>query len=230
MLTQPGVYPVQLSVSDGKDTTFADVVHVSVGIKPVITVTSPAQNNTLFRAGDTLTFAATATVGAALAWSIVLFHDNHVHPVVTGAAGGTYQLQVPTQGHPFHDDTYYVATCKATSPAGLVSQVVMVAKPQEVMFTLKTEPPGIGINVDGISTRTPVALDSMIGFVHHVQALETLCVDGAQYTFQQWSTQATSTTLDITVPDTDLQLTAHYTSGAACNQVRKKMNMKMKRK
>src|SRR5204863_2495067 len=81
-----GSYQARLTVSDGVNSTLSTPIAISVGNRPVVTVTSP-NDGVLFRAGDVITFSGTATdtedgtlPASAYTWNIDFLHEGHVHP------------------------------------------------------------------------------------------------------------------------------------------------------
>ena len=66
-------------------------------------ITSPAEG-TLFSAGQTISFAGTATAAlpdSAYSWTVLFRHDTHTHPAFGPISGPTGSFVVPTSGHDF---------------------------------------------------------------------------------------------------------------------------------
>src|SRR5262245_19924092 len=71
---------------------------------PEPVIASPAEGAT-FRAGDTLTFTASASDAqdgpldaGHITWWVEFHHDTHTHPFVQPSAGGSGSVIVPTRG------------------------------------------------------------------------------------------------------------------------------------
>ena len=124
---------------------------------PAPVITSPAEG-ALFKAGDTLTFAGSATdpedgtLGAAsLTWWVELHHDEHTHPIVQPGPGGSGTVVVSTRGET-SDNIWLRFHLKAVDRAGLSTEVTRDVRPQKVQFTLATQPTGLSSDA-GRSTR-----------------------------------------------------------------------------
>ena len=62
--TAKGPYTARLTVSDGQLQTFSNPIYITVGSRPVVTVTTP-MSGTIFRAGDVINFSGIATDATA---------------------------------------------------------------------------------------------------------------------------------------------------------------------
>lgn len=210
-----GMFVARLSVSDGTNTTLSAPLTIVVGNAPVPTIQSPA-NGKVFRAGDVVAFAGSATdvedgvlPASALNWTIVFHHSTHIHPVF-GAWSGTNQgsLGIPTSGHAFGYDTSYEIILTATDSSGLQTATSVTVEPDLVNLTLNTVPDGLTVKLDGISRATPFTDGALIGFQHTVEAPNQI-VAGSNLIFQAWS-QGGPQAQTFVVPASDQTLTASY--------------------
>ncbi len=213
--TIAGRYIVRLSVSDGTSTSLADPLVVSVGNKPTPVITSPA-SGLFFNAGDVIAFAGEATdlddgtlPPQAFTWNIDFLHAGHVHPGLpqTGTTSGTFTI--PTSGHDFSGDTRYRITLTVTDSNGLQNSTSVFIYPRKVNLTFDTVPSGVAITVDGIPHATPFVYDTLIGFVHTVEASNQTTGTNV-YTFSAWSDGGAQTHA-LTVPSGDASFSATYT-------------------
>jgi len=212
-----GLYQARLTVSDGVNSTLSTPISISAGNKPVITTftTTPA-NNGLFRAGNVISFSATATdiedgllPASAFTWNIDFLHGGHVHPgiVVTGAPGGTFSI--PMSGHDFTGETRYRITLTVTDSDGLQATQSSIVFPDKVNLTFDTAPGGLTLYVDGIAHTAPFVYDTLIGFTHTIEA-RNQTVSTSSYTFASWSDSGTQQHT-IIVPVAAQSYTATYT-------------------
>ena len=81
-----GRYTVRLTVSDGVNQTQAQPIVIQVGVPPSLTIHAPL-GGALYRAGDTVTYSASAVDGAgrtltdnAFTTDVLFHHGTHVHP------------------------------------------------------------------------------------------------------------------------------------------------------
>ncbi len=207
-----GTFSAVLTVSDGTNTTVSPEVPVVVGIAPVVTIEEPVDGIT-FRAGDQITARATATDDGPLddssfTWTIGFFHDNHVHPVLTDAPGvpcapagsSCITLEVPDTGHDFSGDTSFKFEVTATDSG------------EAVDVTFDTDIPGFtgSVLLDQLPLDVPIVIDTVIDFIHTVEAPAVVTSGGMTYEFLQWNTGETNRVLTVTVPDVDASYIAQY--------------------
>jgi len=69
----------------------------------------------------------------------------------------------------------------------------------KVDVAITSSPPGVVVLVDGIPALTPFSLDSLIGFVYHLEATPSTCIDAIIYTFQGWQGTGAGATQDYKV-------------------------------
>ena len=190
--TQPGRYTVRLTVSDGPNTTFSTPLTISVGNKPVATITAPTDGLT-FRAGDVITYTGNATdledgtlPATAFSWTVDFLHDGHVHPgaVVSGTKTGSFTI--PTSGHDFHGNTRYRINLTVTDSHGLQDTKSVTVWPQKVDLSFTTVPAGLTIFLDDQPKITPLTYDTLVGFNHVVDA-RNQTGGSTNYTFSSWS-------------------------------------------
>ena len=193
-----GAYQARLTVSDGVNSTLSTPLSISVGTPPVITdltVTVPPNpsNNGLFRAGDVISYSATATdiedgqlPASAYAWTIDFLHEGHVHPEtpISGVTSGTFTI--PTSGHDFSGNTRYRITLTVTDSNGLQSSQSAIINPDKVNLSFATAPAGLTLYVDGIARTGPFVYDTLIGFTHTLEA-RNQTIGTNTYTFASWS-------------------------------------------
>ena len=214
--TQAGTYSARLTVSDGVNSSTSSPITISVGNRPVATITSPI-DGAFFRAGDVISFAGGATdtedgtlPASAFTWNIDFLHEGHVHPgtPITGTKSGTFVI--PTTGHDFSGNTRYRITLTVTDSSGLVDTKSVIIWPTKVNLSFATAPSGLTLYLDGIAKTTPFVYDTLVGFTHNIDA-RNQSANGNNYTFASWSDGGTQTH-NLTVPASNAAYTATYTS------------------
>ncbi len=214
-----GQYTVRLTVSDGNSAVLAAPLTIRVGNPPQPTINLPAPDST-FIGGDTILFSGTATdvedgslPASAFSWSVAFYHDGHIHPgfgPFNGVTSGSFQI--PTSGHDFSGNTYYVIYLTVTDSDGISQTTTVSIYPRKVNLTLNTSPSGGYLDLDGIRQMTPFVLDDAIGFQHTVSAPDQF-LGVQQLTFASWS-DGGAQTHTITLSSTDLSLTATFNTAA----------------
>ncbi len=219
---ESGSFQARLQVSDsGKTTTLDPPITITVGSKPVVTMLEPVEGST-FRAGDTITFAASATDADGVLtensykWTINLAHNEHTHPEFEPFFGSSGTFDVPTSGHSFFSETGFDITVEVTDSEGLITTKSIHLYPEKVDITFNSQPSGIALFLDEEVITTPLVYDNAIGFKSVVTAPQTVCINNIQYSFDNWSNAATAS-FNYTLPDHNETLTATYLVGDSCS-------------
>ena len=157
---------------------------------PAPVITSPAEG-ALFKAGDTLTFAGSATdpedgtLGAAsLTWWVEQHHDEHSHPAVQPSPGGSGSVVVPTRNET-SDNIWLRFHLKAVDRAGLSTEVTRDVRPQKAQFTLATQPTGLSLTLDGQPLTAPHTVTGVVGIERDLGAADQN-FNGRRYQFNNW--------------------------------------------
>ena len=198
------------------NSTLSAPLIIKAGNPPVIAnfSTTPSDGG-LFRAGDVISFSATATdvedgtlPASAYTWNIDFLHEGHVHPgtPMTGVTNGTFTI--PTSGHDFSGNTRYRITLTVTDSNGLQSSQSATVFPEKVNLTFNTAPAGLTLFLDGIAHTAPFVYDTLIGFNHTLEA-RSQTISPNTYNFVSWSDGGTQQH-SITVPATAQTYTATY--------------------
>lgn len=208
-----------LSACGGNDDTPAPTPNAA----PVATITAPAAGGT-FRAGDTLTFAGSATdtedgtLGAArLTWWVDLHHDTHTHPAVQPTQGDSGSFTVPTQGET-SDNIWYRFHLRATDSANQSVEVTRDVLPQKAQVTLATVPAGLQLTLDGQPVAAaPLVFTGVVGIERTLGAANQN-FNGRRYVFASWSDGGNGTHT-IATPAANTTYTATFTDdGPVVNQ------------
>jgi glucose/arabinose dehydrogenase len=119
------IYTAKLTVTDSQMRSASDRVTITMGsTPPTATILSPS-NGTPVRAGDIINFQGMGTdpdqnlPPSALAWTVLLHHDNHIHPHST-ATGSTGSFTVEEHGQ---GNYAYEILLTATDSSGLSHSV-----------------------------------------------------------------------------------------------------------
>jgi len=219
-----GSYDAYVEVSDGNATSRSDPITIRVGSPPNATITAP-ENNTLFRAGDTIAFNGSATDpedGAlsedAFNWTVRFVHDEHTHPEIDDLRRKNGSFDVPMVGHDYDGRTGYEIELTVTDSDGLTDIERVYVWPDKINQTVTTNRTGLEIEFDAIPRATPHERETLIGFNHTVTAPTPQCVDGTTYEFVSWS-DGGNRSHTVTAPGSDQTLVANYTTSGACELV-----------
>jgi len=189
---QRGVYSARLTVSDGADSATSAPIQIRVGFPPTATITQPTAGS-LYRAGDVITFAGTASdpdgtlSDAAFSWRVVLRHADHVHPFlgpINGVRQGTFTIA--STGHSPRNTSYEISLT-VTDADGLSDTRIVAISPVISTLQFDTAPSGIPVFVDGEPEPTPRTYASLVGFQHMIEAQSSYTLGGRRYLFETWS-------------------------------------------
>ncbi|GAA1512390.1 hypothetical protein GCM10009827_028340 [Dactylosporangium maewongense] len=188
-----GVYPVTLTVSDGRNTVTSRPIVVQVGSPPTVRVAAPA-DGARYDAGDTITYNAFGTDAAGydvsdgdLKTEVFLHHNTHVHPFVGPLTGRVGTFTIPVTGEA-SADTWFEIKVTVTDRNGLTSAKSVFIYPRTAPMTFATSPPGLGVTLDGVPVPTPSTVQGVTGFRREIAAPPTTrAADGTVYHFTGWS-------------------------------------------
>jgi len=224
--TAKGSYEAVLRVADNLRTTTSDPIRITVGQAPVPTIATPADLS-LFRAGDVIQVRGSATDGDgaltnnSLKWTFRFLHDDHYHPILSGLTGtacaptgsSCRSFTIPISGHDYSGNTGYQLILDVTDSDGITASTSVTIRPDKVNLTFNSNVPGgIPFTLDGIPRNGPFVLDTLKGFHHAVSVPSTIQAGGNLYAFASWSNGPTTVSQNVTVPNSNLTLTATYTN------------------
>jgi glucose/arabinose dehydrogenase len=199
----------------GSATTRAALLTVVDDKPPAAAIVNPDAGD-LWAAGETINFSGTGTdpedgnlPGSAFTWQVDFHHDTHFHPFVaptTGSASGSFTI--PTIGET-DPDVWYRIHLTVKDSRGLTHSTFRDVFPHKVNLSLKTEPAGLGLELDDQPTATPYASPAVVGLTRTLGAPATQVKDGVVYEFDGWS-DGGARGHDVTTPAADVTYTARY--------------------
>jgi len=216
----PGFYGAREVVSDGILAITCPTVSVHVGSPPGAQIMSPADSS-FFNAGDVVSFVGAGfddgpLTEASYGWTVVFHHNEHIHPEVGAIGTSTFGLVVPTTGHGFTGDCYYVVKLTVTDADGLTGTYTVRIYPRKVNVTLTSTPLGLEVLMEGLPYITPFTFDQVVGEQLALSlASADQCVNGQNWSFTAWSDQGPFTH-SFTVPASDTSVIAQFTTTGPC--------------
>ncbi len=191
-------------------------VTAGAGNTPPVPVISTPVASLGWKAGDTISFAGSASdtqdgtePPARLSWNIVLGHCSalgcHQHPLATRTGvGGT--IAAPDHQAP----SYIELTLTATDAVGATASVVRRIDPSTASLTIHSNPEGVAVAAGSEqSPPTPFSQSWVVNSQVQLNAPLTQTVGGISYAFASWSGGGAATHT-INVPKTDKIYTAAY--------------------
>lgn len=205
--------------SYGNATSNAATLTVQVNQRPTAAITTPTAG-TLFSGGQTITFSGTGTdpedgtiPASGFTWEVELHHTppgqtEHIHPAmlpVSGIATGSFTI---SNDHG-DNDHYYRLLLTVTDSQGLSHQVTRDIYPRTVNISIRTQPPGLQVNVDGQPKTTPLNYQWVVNITRSIGAITPQTFNNSSYAFQSWS-DGGSATHNVTTPGVNTTYTATF--------------------
>jgi glucose/arabinose dehydrogenase len=210
-----GTYTAKLTVNDGEASATKTFTIIVGNTPPVPTISLPAIG-TMYRAGDTIAFAGSATDDddgqlpeASLSWKVVFHHGEHTHPFLDGIPGtssGSFQIPVAGEVAP---DQWYRILLTAIDSEGLTSSTFVDVRPQVASFRLASNVPGASLLLDGQPVAAGTTTAGVVGMTRTIAAPATQVIGGRLYRFAGWS-DGGAAAHDIATPASDTTLFAQY--------------------
>jgi glucose/arabinose dehydrogenase len=205
-----GNYSVVVSNSFGSATSTSATLSVSsANTPPVATISLPVSGST-YRAGDVISFSGNATdpeqgtlPASAFNWTIEFHHGTHFHdspPIATGTKTGTYTIPVIGETA---INVFYRLILTVTDAQGLSHSTFVDLLPNLSVISLHSNPPGLGLTIDGQPVTGPSAIKSVEGVQRAIGVTNSQTVNGISYSFTGWAhggtdSQTISTPIDNT--------------------------------
>lgn len=205
--------------SYGNATSNAATLTVQVNQRPTAAITTPTAG-TLFSGGQTITFSGTGTdpedgtiPASGFTWEVELHHTplgqtEHIHPAMLPVSGITTGSFTISNDHG-DNDHYYRLLLTVTDSQGLSHQVTRDIYPRTVNISIRTQPPGLQVNVDGQPKTTPLNYQWVVDITRSIGAITPQTFNNSSYAFQSWS-DGGSATHNVTTPGVNTTYTATF--------------------
>ena len=191
------------------------ILTVTSNQSPTATITAPS-SGALYRAGDTINFAATAAdpedgelPPAAFSWHVDFHHDDHLHPFMPTTAGiKSGSFTIPTAGET-SANVFFRIHLTVTDSQGRSHSIFRDVQPITSPFTIQTSPPGLSLNLDGQPRTNPLTVTGVVAVQRELSAPLTQSLNGVTYEFVSWSDAGAATHV-ISTPNSPTTYTATY--------------------
>lgn len=184
---------VEVSNTEGAARSDTAYLHVTLNQRPSPEIVSP-QADATYTGGSMIAFSGQATdpeegilSPASLSWKIDFHHGTHTHPAMpwtTGISSGTWQI--PMVGET-STDVWYRIYLRAEDSEGLTQTVFTDVRPQLGSVTIKTQPSGLDILVDGAPVTTPIQLESVQGVSRFIAPPNKQIRGDSVFFFRRWA-------------------------------------------
>jgi hypothetical protein len=206
-----------VSNSFGSATSNTAILTVTANQPPSVAIGAPSPG-LLYAAGDFINYQGSAVdpeegaiPHARLCWQVDFHHDTHTHPFVPETCGNASgSVQIPNSGET-SSNVWYRFRLTARDSAGLSASRFVDVMPRISFLTLRTNPPGLQLTLDGQPTATPVQFTSVAGILRSLGAISPQGGGDTRLRFQSWSDNGAQTH-NIATPLTDTVYTAEFVS------------------
>ena len=225
-----GQYRAIVTNGAGSATSQPAVLSVTTNEAPAVDITiDGGLSNSLFVAGDAITFSGTASdpEDGPLATSRLSWRVDYVtsidsgNPVVrpfvpTFSGAGSSSFTPATTGPYTLTDVAYRITLSATDAQGRTTTVTRDVLPNVAMLTVQTNPIGRQFTVDAQPFTTSQTFASVVGFERPIGVPEGQSDSQFAYTFDAWSDGGAATHTIVT-PMINTTYTATFTAAPLAN-------------
>lgn len=213
-----GTYVASLRVRD-QSLAFspAATVIVFVGNTAPTAAIDPPAGGTTFAVGQVVTVTGSGTdpeegaiPPARLRWTVLLHHDVHTHPFVSGTGSGISFAAPAPEDLSAATNSFLEVHLVAEDSGGLLSPDVRLdLTPRTRGVTLASVPSGARLTVNGEGVTTPAAFTSWEGWSLSLGAPDQILPDGRKLAFASWS-DGGARTHAVPTPASDLARTATF--------------------
>ncbi|HYY58642.1 MAG TPA: PQQ-dependent sugar dehydrogenase, partial [Pyrinomonadaceae bacterium] len=206
-----------VSNSFGSATSNSATLTVTVNHAPTGSITSPV-SGAKYSAGQTVNYSGTGTdtedgtlPASAFTWQVDFHHDTHMHPFLpatSGAKSGSFVI--PVTGETSANVRYRIYLTVKDSK-GLTHTSSRDITPLTSIITLRTNPSGLRITLDGQPHVTPYAEVNVVGMRRTIGVAPQQTLGGVTYGFSSWSDNLAATH-NIFVPSVSTTYTASFTA------------------
>jgi len=209
-LSDSGVtFRVVVTNSVGSATSNSALLTVTTNQPPTVSIATPAAGS-LFSAGDTIGFTGTASdpetgtiAPTSFRWRVDYITGAATRPFLAEFTGATGSFTVPLQTPYTLTDVYFLIYLTVTDPQGFSTIVTRRVDPRVATHSLRTNPAGLLLTLDGTPTATPLSFGSVVGLQRILGAPSPQTSPGARYTFSNWSDGGTAShTISSPISDT----------------------------
>jgi glucose/arabinose dehydrogenase len=208
-------FHVIVSNSLGSAASDAATLTVTTDQPPAPAIDAPAAG-TLYRAGDTIAYAGSATdpedgtLGAErFTWQVDFHHADHLHPFLPAASGSTTgSFAIPNSGHT-EANVWYRIHLTVRDSAGLETSTYRDVRPRTSQVSLATNVAGLRLQLDGQPVTAPNTHTGVVGMQRTIAAPSPQVVGAKVYLFTGWS-DGGAQTHTIATPATATTYTATF--------------------
>ena len=216
-LTDSGDYFCRVSNGDGTADSAPATVEVTSNQRPILSITSPT-SETIYRGGQQITFAATATdpedgtlPAEQLEWRVVFHHADHTHPAQEWQMGNAGTFIVPQVGETA-TNVWYRLQVRAEDSEGFPQTAFVDIFPRLQPLQLRTDPPNIDLNANGSLVRVPASVDAVENLQQIIAAPLRQWFRDSLFVFERWSDGTPGRFRTFAMPAEPVELTAIYSA------------------
>ena len=204
----------------------AAILTVVSGARPVPRILLPSVSST-YVGGSVITYSGSGKDAedgvipeSRLTWEIAFHHDAHTHPFVpphSGQRRGSFRI--PVEGET-SANVWYRIHLTVTDSDGQRASTFRDVRPRVVTLTLRSNPNGMTLSLDGQPVITPVTIRSVVGIRRSISIPTPQVRDGVTYESRGWS-DSTGVARSFATPARSKTFTAIFRNSTAEGLVRR---------
>lgn len=183
---------VEINNVNGQITSDVAYLLVTPNKRPQPQILTPAEGST-YKAGDKIQFSGVATDPEEgqlnperMSWRIDFHHGTHSHPSMPWTSGiDAGEYVIPTLGETA-TNVWYRIHFNVHDSEGLLKSVYRDITPELGQISVFTEPAGLSIGLDGVSTVTPFKIEGVNGVVRYITPPVKQNDGPYLYFFKEW--------------------------------------------
>lgn len=209
-------YRVVVSSVHGAVVSAAATLTVVANQPPIVTISSPTTGG-LFAGGEVVFFAARAVdpesgsmPADGMRWQVDMLHGAVTRPVVPPSAGASGSFVIPDDTPYTRTDVIMRLTVTARDPlTGIAGIATVDLRPQIVTMSLRSDPPGLMVGLEGGPHATPFEIAGIAGMRRTISAAPFQANAAGFLRFVGWSHGGAASQV-VVLPTTDVAYTASY--------------------
>ncbi len=216
--TDNGTYEVGLRVTDSDGFSGTTTITITVGNTPPTPHIDMPGSSLTWHVGESISFAGSASdydqeiKSDALTWDLLIHHcpsNCHVHPSGEWSGVSSGSFVAPDHEYP----SFLELRLTAVDRGGLSASTSVYLQPEPAQIAVASNPPGLVIDVDSVSTPAPYTSTVIAGSQVALNAPTAQVLNGHAYTFASWSDGGAANRLVTAPPNGTASYQANFTDG-----------------
>ena len=185
---------------------------------PIANILFP-EENTLYIAGDTLTFSGQGTDATGnnitsdnWVWRVEFYKDGNSTPIIEALSGEESGFIIPSVLGQNGDQMWYRFILEVTDQNGLTATKTVDVRPTLIPLTADTDPSELPIIINNKDALTPTSWNAVVGARQSLVVENSVTINGEEYRFIGWDDGPSSTTYLFNAGNGQSSFVARYSN------------------